>query len=358
MNILYGVTGEGLGHAMRSRVVLEHLVDQEHNVEIVASGRAVDYLARRFEGVNRIHGMHMIYEENRVHVGKTLVSNVLGGATGIPKNIAAYFELIGTFRPQAVISDFESWTYVYAKMHRLPILSIDNMQIINRCSLPEPVLRGHRTDFRLTRAFIKSKLPFCDEYFVTSFFRPRIRKPRTRIFPPILRPEILAARAERGGHLLVYTTGEGNKAIAAVLADTGLECRIYGMRRKIETEQAEGNLRYMPFSEPRFIEDLASCRAVVAGGGFTLMGEAVYLRKPMLAIPVARQFEQILNARYLAWLGYGREADTLENASAVQLFLASLDDYEANLAGYEQDGNEAINEAINEWIDKVAAGVA
>jgi len=47
MKILYGVVGEGMGHAMR------------------------------FEGVNRIHGLHMIYDENRVRLGKTLWSNVL-----------------------------------------------------------------------------------------------------------------------------------------------------------------------------------------------------------------------------------------------------------------------------------------
>ena len=29
------------------------------------------------------------------------------------------------------------------------------------------------------------------------------------------------------------------------------------------------------------------------------MGEAVYLRRPMLAVPVGGQFEQVLNARYL-----------------------------------------------------------
>ena len=40
MRILYGVVGEGMGHAMRSRVVLEHLVGLGHDVEIMASGRA------------------------------------------------------------------------------------------------------------------------------------------------------------------------------------------------------------------------------------------------------------------------------------------------------------------------------
>jgi uncharacterized protein (TIGR00661 family) len=356
VKILYGVTGEGMGHAMRSRVMLEHLVAAQHEVEIIASGRAVDYLGKRFAGVNRIHGLHMIYEENRVQIGKTLWSNVLSGAMGIPKNIAAYFDLISEFRPEVVISDFESWTYLYAKTHRLPVLSIDNMQIINRTKLPDEILDGHRAEFEVTRAFVKSKLPFCDEYFITTFFRPRLRKERTRLFPPILRPEILAAQPRRGEHLLVYTTGEGNLGIAATLAQTGFECRIYGMRRDLTAEVVEGNLRYQPFSEVSFIEDLASCRAVIAGGGFTLMGEAVYLHKPMLAVPVGRQFEQVMNARYLQHEGYGRAADNLDDPRTVHAFLEDLPGCEARLATYAQRGNEEIFAELDDFLDLAAAG--
>ncbi len=356
MKILYGVVGEGMGHAMRSRVILEHLARQ-HDVEIMASGRAVDFLAKRFEGVNRIHGLHMVYEENKVRTGKTLWSNVVTGAVGVPQNIAAYVELIGKFRPDAVISDFESWTYLYAKTHRLPILSIDNMQIINRTKLPEAIVAGHEAEFKLTKAFIKSKLPFCDDYFITTFFRPEIRKDRTRLFPPILRPEILSAKRRRGEHLLVYTTAEGNEGFAEALRATGLECRVYGMRRGLTEEAIEGNLRYQPFSEDKFIDDLASCKAVIAGGGFTLMGEAVFLKKPMLAVPLARQFEQVLNARYLAAEGFGRHAETLDDAQGILDFIAAVPECEAKLASYHQDGNTEIEGAIDGWLDKAAAGV-
>jgi uncharacterized protein (TIGR00661 family) len=356
MKILYGVVGEGMGHAMRSRVILEHLVSQEHDVEIMASGRAVEFLSKRFDGVNRIHGFHMIYDENRVRAVKTLISNVTTGAVGLPKNIAAYFELITSFRPEAVISDFESWTYLYGKTHRLPVLSVDNMQIINRCTLPPEIIEGHQAEFQLTKAFVKSKLPFCDEYFITTFFQPPVRKDRTRLFPPILRPEILGANKRPGEHLLVYTSGEGNVGIAEALRGTGIECRIYGMRRDLTEEVALDNLRYQPFSEAKFIDDLASCRAVIAGGGFTLMGEAVFLQKPMLAFPLARQFEQILNARYLEIEGYGRHAEALD-AATIRSFLDRLPSFEDKLAGYTQDGNAKITGAIDEWLDKAAAGV-
>ena len=393
MRILYGVVGEGMGHATRSRVVLEHLLGEGHELHIMASGRARDFLAKRFSlpasddvstgerpsavtldrpshsgvrtisshppsKVQGIHGFSMITEENRVMLGKTVLSNVLAGTTGLPKNIAAYFALLTEFRPEAVISDFESWTYLFAKTHGLPILSIDNMQIINRCSHDPDILAGHEASFALAKTFVKSKLPFCNEYFVTTFFRPPLRKPDTQLFPPILRPEILAAQRTRGDYLLVYQTAEGNDELARTLTRSGFPCRVYGMRRQITSDVVEANLTYRPFSEDGFIQDLASSRAVIAGGGFTLMGEAVYLRKPMLSVPLAAQFEQVMNARYLQKVKYGRMAESLADPKEVETFLRELPVFEEALSSYDQDGNREILDAVDEWLDKAEAGVA
>ncbi len=355
MKVLYGVTGEGMGHAMRSRVVLEHLLAAGHQVEIMASGRAATFLGKKFGDVNTIHGLHMILEENRVRPGKTLWSNVLKGALGVPRNIAAYFELIRAFEPEVVISDFESWTYFYGRNHRLPILSIDNMQIIHRCQLPADIIEGNQVSFQLTKAFIKTKLPSCDAYFITSFFRPPMRKPNTYLFNPILRPEILVAKAEPGDHLLIYQSGP-NAALQAALTASGLESRIYGMRPGITEQQREGNLRFLPFSEDVFISDLATCRAVIAGGGFTLMGEAVFLGKPMLALPLERQFEQWLNAKYLEREGYGMFTLTLDDPQVLPRFLERTAEYARALAGYQQKDNREILAAVDEFLHK--AGTA
>jgi uncharacterized protein (TIGR00661 family) len=357
MKILYGVVGEGMGHAMRSRVVLDHLIEQGHQVAIMASGRAEQFLARRYQGVNRIHGFHIIYEENRVRRGSTLLSNILKGAAGLPQNIQAYFELIKAFEPELVISDFESWTYLYGQTHQIPVISIDNMQIINRCLHDGAMLEGHRADFEVSRAFIKSKLPFCKHYLITTFFYPPLRKEHTTLVPPILRPEILAATPSRGDHLLVYQTGEGYQTLLDTLQQSGVECRIYGMRRSITEEQVEGNLRFRPFSEKGFIDDMASARGVIAGGGFTTMGEAVYLKKPMLAVPIKHQFEQVMNARYLERLGFGRHACDLENAAQIRAFLDAIPDCQEKLASYQQDGNQALFRALDGLLDQAAAGL-
>jgi len=358
MKILYGVVGEGMGHAMRSRVVLEHLTQKGHEIVIMASGRANTFLAKHFQGVKKIHGFHMISEENRIRRGKTLWSNVLAGVGGVPQNIAAYFKLIDAFVPEMVISDFESWTYLYAKAQGLPIISIDNMQIINRCQHPPEITEDARVDFEITKAFVKSKLPFCDRYLITTFFRPPVRKEKTALYPPILRQEILDAKPTSGDHLLVYQTKEGFGPLTEALKRTGLPCRVYGMRRDITADQVEGNLCYRPFDEKTFVTDLASSRAVIAAAGFTLMGEAVYLHKPMLAIPLERQFEQLLNARYLQYEGYGQSAENVEALADLGTFLGNVDRFANKLAGYKQDGNRELLAAVDEQIAVVAAGRA
>ncbi|MBM4375605.1 MAG: teichoic acid biosynthesis protein [Deltaproteobacteria bacterium] len=358
MRILYGVVGEGMGHAMRSRVVIEHLLAQGHDLEIMASSRAVAFLEQRFGRVKRIRGLHMVYEDNLVSRSKTLLSNLLHtGLRGVPANVAAYFELIASFRPELVVSDFESWTYLYARAHGLPVLSIDNMQMLNRCKHDKAITEGHRTSYRVSRAFVKGKLPGCNHYLVTTFFRPPVRKKRTTLIPPILRPEILEAKIETGDHLLVYQTGTSHDALLRTLEKTGVPCRVYGVKRDLSEDKRVKNLTYRPFSEAQFIRDLASARGVIAGGGFTLMGEAVYLKKPMLAIPLGRQFEQLMNARYLEKLGYGRCLESIESPEVVHDFIDRLPSFASKLEGYEQKGNRKLYEHLDALLDRAAAGV-
>jgi uncharacterized protein (TIGR00661 family) len=351
MRILYGVVGEGMGHAMRSRVVLEELV-KRHEVQVVVSGRAYDYLKQRATDhltVQKIWGYSIVYEDNEVQNFKTLLANAKGAVKGWPQNVRAYFDLAEKFQPDLVISDFESWSYLFAVNHRLPVLSVDNTQIIDRCTHAPEILDGMAADFRLTKAIVKAKVAGAAHYYITTFFYPPARKPDTTLYPPILRPEILAARPEAGAHLLVYQTSTSNAALPEILARAGIECRIYGLRRDLKADVREGPLLYRPFSEAGFIDDLRTARGVIASGGFTLMGEAVYLRRPMLAIPIKKQFEQALNARYLETEGYGLAADEITSERLGE-FVERLPDFEARLAGYRQDGNAALLTALEQGI--------
>jgi uncharacterized protein (TIGR00661 family) len=296
--------------------------------------------------VRKIWGYTLVYEDNEVQKWRTLGRNLKGAVTGWPENVRAYVEIADRFEPDVVISDFESWSYLFAQRHGLPVISIDNMQIINRCAHAPEILAGVEDQFRLTNAIVKAKVPGAAHYHVTTFFYPPTRKERTTLHPPILRPEILAARPEAGGHLLVYQTLTSNPELLEGLRKSGRECRIYGIRRDLEEEVVEGNLRFRPFSEVGFVDDLRTAAGVVASAGFTLMGEAVYLGRPMLALPVKQQFEQLLNARYLEREGFGLAADALD-AETLGRFIEGLPTFERALARYRQDGNADLLGALD-----------
>lgn len=361
MRILYGVVGEGMGHAMRSAVLLDHLTAAGHELRIFVSGRAAAYLESRFPGsVIEITGLTMVYEDNEVDKLKTAWAN-LKSIFDLPENFQAYAETARTFAPDVVVSDFESLSYLFAKGQHVPIVSVDNMQIISRCHHDDDIVEDDMSSFLLTKGIVRAKLPRCNAYLITTFFYPPLKRPRTTLHPPILRPSVLAAKSSVRieDHVLVYQSGTSHDALVQELEQVDAKFKVYGLRRDLTEAVTEGKLTHCPFSEPQFIDDLASCRAVIAGGGFTLMGEAVFMGKPMLSVPLSGQFEQILNANYLAKLGYGARADEI-SAAGVTEFLERLDFHRAQLAEFEHDGNDGLlaqlDRALVAAVDEGARG--
>jgi uncharacterized protein (TIGR00661 family) len=343
MRILYGVTGEGMGHATRSKVVCEHLVSRGHEVKIVVSGRAHAFLSRSFPDVVEIKGLSIRYVDNAMDRDGSLARNVLAAPQMLYANASRYFEDVVHFEPDVVISDFDSFAWFFAKRHNLPIVSIDNQQIIARCKHDKAIKDKTKLDYQVTKAFVKAKLPGCDHYVVTTFFFPPIKKKYledTTLVPPILRLPVLEAkpRARFGGHVLVYQTSTSDKTLIPTLnAIQGERFIVYGLRRNAH----HGNCQLKEFSEDGFVEDLAQAKAVVSNGGLSLIGEAVYLGKPIYSVPVKHQFEQIMNGRYLEELGYGLCAEAIDG-DVLRLFLREHERFAARVAKHKQDGNELL----------------
>jgi uncharacterized protein (TIGR00661 family) len=351
MRILYGVVGEGMGHATRSLVILRHLVTRGHEIEIVVSGRAHAFLGRAFPEmkVHEIAGLTMVYEDNEVQRRKTAL-DIFKKLPAFAENFETFTRIAEGLRPELVISDFESFAYLFAKKHDLPVLSIDNMQIINRCELDVDIPAEEQASFQMAKAIVKAKLPHCDHYLITTFFFPPTRKARTSLFPPILRDAVLDATPSDGDHVLVYQTSDSFRDLVPTLQRLPGRFLVYGLKRDEEL----GNVTLKGFSEDGFVRDLASARAVLAGGGFSLMGEAVYLHKPMLSVPLKGQFEQTLNALYLQKLGYGEYHRELDQ-NAIARFLERAPDYAQNVKAHRQDRNHAILQKLDSLIDEIKA---
>ena len=353
MTILYGVPGEGLGHATRSKVVIAWLLAQGHDVRVVSSSRAFALLDKTFPGrVLEIKGFHIAYKQLTVSKSRTAGLTLRTAPEALRTNFRQYRQLLHGFRPEVVISDFESFSYFFAKLRRVPVISIDNMQIINRAQLDVAVPPAERASYDVARYLVRAKLPRAQHYFITTFFPlpplPRYAG-RTTLVPGIIRPEIEAARPTRGDYVVVYQSATNQGDLIGILQQIpGQEFRVYGFNK----DEAHGNVRLRPFSEAGFIAELAGSRAVLTNGGFSLISEAVYLRKPVCAVPIPAQFEQWLNAAEIEKCGYGRHFAAI-TAANVTAFLGELPAYEAALRTYAQSGNEELFTRLGEVLAEV-----
>lgn len=348
MNILYGVPGEGMGHATRSKVIIDFLLAQNHNVQVVSSSRAYQFLNKNFpKRVHEIEGMHFAFKDSKVSKTGTVLLNVKNASKLLFQNFAEYLELKKNFKPDLVISDFETFTTLFAKKHDLPLISIDNMQVINRCKLDIPIPSSEKNNYTISKSIVKVKVPNAQEYFISSFFEAQVVKEGTTLVPPIVREAIIDAQVQAGNHILMYQSSSNiNKVIEVLHQIPEYTFYVYGFNKDLVNK----NIIFKTFSEDGFVSDLAAAKAVIANGGFSFISEAVYLKKPIYTFPLQDQFEQFVNASYIEKLGYGRHFEQL-TADNLKAFLFDINKFNSNLASYIQNGNTVLFEKLKRYLE-------
>jgi uncharacterized protein (TIGR00661 family) len=248
---------------------------------------------------------------------RTVARNGRAARAAVRDSVDLYRRPISAFAPDVCISDFDSFTHAFGKLFDRPVISIDHQHVIDRC-VHSPRFASRLS---LTRAVVRAKLPRCAHYVVTSFYQPPLRdraQGTTTLVGPILRPEILALTPTSGDHVLVYQTATRD-LVEPLFGLPDQRFVIYGCGGG----GTRANVTLRPFDERQFLADLASARAVICNGGYTLMSEALYLGKPVLSVPLRRHGEQQLNASYLEALGLGRRAHA-PATSVYRDFLANL----------------------------------
>jgi uncharacterized protein (TIGR00661 family) len=339
-NILYGVNGEGSGHSTRSKQVIKHLQAKGHTVRVVSFDRGLRNLSADFD-VTEIYGLRFAYVENRVRYRKTVLKNLLT-IPGAARSLRNLTRLAEQWQINFVCTDFEPLSYHLGRHHRFPVISIDNQHALTHTRIEYP--SKSRKEALTAKLVTRLMIPHASEYLVATFFHPQIKGKRTALVPPILRDEIIQAMPSQGTHVLVYVTSPSAE-LASLLRQVRHPFTCYGFDR----EGWDGNLLFKKPSLETFLEDLASCRGIIANSGFSLISEALYLGKPYLAVPVKRQFEQLLNAHYVNKLGYGSYWDELSKEK-IESFLFNLDICRENLAHYPRQDNSVLFAKLDQLI--------
>lgn len=332
---------------MRALPVLRRLADR-HAVCVLAGGDAYAALIGEMP-VIRIPNLRYHYRRaGSLSALKTLRRNVpmaldlLWNAAGcdmINDELAAH-------RAEVVISDGEPFTLRAAARAGIPTISFDNFGMLAHCRLELGLVDLLRV--AANAVGYRMLLGDADRILIASFFACEPKRRGVRVIGPIIRPEAAALAPSRGEHILAYISkgeSEYTPRLEEAFSQSGLPIHLYGTPRRGRT----GNIDYREMANLPFLEDLASCRAVMATTGHQLLSEAVYFRKPVLGIPIDC-IEQRVNAIEIERMGVGQMAlrDSID-APLLHGFLSRETEYAANFKATVSDGVGAAIAAIEEF---------
>lgn len=352
--IFYSMAGEGRGHATRVRAVVE-MLRHEHEITLFAPAAAYALLSATYQGtgvrVRQIPGLLFHYRKSRIDCRRT-ATEAVRYLSRLPQMVDSLVRHLRSERPDLVITDFEPALPRAAKRCGIPFISLDHQHflVVNDLSALPLKLRIHA---RLMAAVVRAYCSGQVETIVSSFYFPPLKPGFEGVVQSgiVFRPEVLDATLEAGDHLLVYLKPHAAPHVLDTLRSSGIETRIYGLG----TRPDKDNLRFRAISETGFLADLTSCRALIATAGNQLLGEALYLRKPVLALPESRHFEQIINSHFLRTGGGGDWLNAADfNPGRLQGFLDRADEYRGGVDRDRLKGNDVVLQTIRRHLPRAA----
>ena len=344
--VFYCVCGEGMGHAIRSGVIIDRIKDK-YDVYIFSSDRAYEYLNSKFDNVYKIGGFNTVYINNKVNNLQTLANAIKRNPTNMKIGYENLYKKAREIRPDVIVTDFEIYATMASKLLQIPLISLDNIHMITQTKIHYP--EHKRIEMLKAKVAIKTYVVKPKFHILTSFFYPKIRaKKNAIIYPPVIREDILKLEPTNGDHVIVYQTSrESVKLVRKLKALKDEKFIVYGFNK----DEVDGNLTYKKFNEDVFYDDLASAKAVISNGGFTFISEAISLKKPIYSVPALGNFEQTLNGYYVERLGYGEYHEVM-NAQRVKNFLERLPKYKKRLSTVKKTNNDGIIKELIYRIEK------
>ena len=344
--VFYSVCGEGMGHSIRTGVIVDRL-KEKYDIYIFTHGNAYDYLNSKFDNVYKIGGFNTVYINNKVDNVQTLVNALKRNPHNMRSSYEELYKKAKELSPDVIVTDFEIYSTYVAKLLNIPLISLDNMHIITQADISYP--QNQRLEMLKAKAVIKTYVVKPKIHIITSFFYPKVRgNHHAVIYPPIIREDILKLEPTEEDHIIVYQTSkESVKLVKRLKALKDEKFIVYGFNK----EEVDGNLTYKLFNEDVFYDDLASAKAVVCNGGFTFISEAITLKKPIYSVPAKGNFEQVLNGYYVQRLGYGEYHEVM-SVNRLAKFLKKLPKYQKRLSNVKKYNNDGIIKELTYRIEK------
>jgi uncharacterized protein (TIGR00661 family) len=342
MNIVYGVSGEGLGHVFEAIEMIELLRREGHTVKVFTFGdRACCHLdafhPTRIEGLS----LHVNSQE------LSLVLSVVNNLRCIPfylKNWRRLINELRAFEPDVFVTSYEPFTTIASHWLHKPLISMDNQNELLYIKKPREAPLLH---FKLAQWLTRIFTYRASYYLVKSQTKIDTGKDNVYFVSPYIQNEIRSLSPTTGEHVLVYLT-KPNRNLIKLL-------KLIPERFIVYCNNQTGNDTNITYraSGPSYLPDLNGCKAIIGTTGFSLINDAIYLRKPYFGVPIRKQFEQVHNAYFLRESGIG-EFSLNVTKDQLEHFLSNLTVYQNRFLGFQMKSDEQ-KETLHKILEDIEA---
>jgi len=283
MKVLYAIQSTGNGHISRAKEIIPYL-ERRFNLDIMLSGPK-NHLDLGYPIKNHFQGLTLHFNKSgSINWMKTLFKN----------NLFQFIRDVFSLRVHdydLVITDFEPVSAWACKFRGVLSFGISNQ--ISLWQKETPKMKSHfKISLKLLKYFAPTKLEFGLHY----------QRFNNRMFSPIIRSKLRSIKVTQGGGIVVYLPAYDLENITQVLAlFPKVQWTVFS--KEIKQKTTKGLLNFCPINEDHFLSELAQCDGVITNAGFTTTSEALFLGKPLIAIPMRGQIEQSYNAFALKKMG-------------------------------------------------------
>ena len=190
-----------------------------------------------------------------------------------------------------ILVDYEFITSLACRIRKIPFWHIGHQASFVSPWTPRPQRRDNFAEWVL-RNYSKSN------HNIGFHFDPY----EDWILPPIIKSHLWELSPTTGKHYTIYLPHYSKDEIRrSFYGMEGFTFEVF--TKEVDSEQQEYNLKWKPIDNEAFTQSLVSCRGVITGAGFETPAEALFLKKPMIVIPIQGQYEQYCNAAALESFG-------------------------------------------------------
>lgn len=275
MKILYAIQGTGNGHLSRAHEIVP-ILKQFAQVDVLVSGNQSQIKAQ--------------FQIDYQRTGLTFLSGKKGGISIVkslknthPIDFIKEIKAFPISQYDLVLSDFEPVSAWSALVNGVPCIELSHQAGVIHYEAPKP-----DKNMAFGRYVLHHYVPTKTKYGF------HFEAYEDRVFTPVIRREIRQATPSVNGHYTVYLPGYHDDVLIHFLRQFQVKWEVFS---KFTTYPYRvDNVFIKPISQDHFHDSLISCTGVLAGAGFELPAEAMFLGKKVMVIPMKGHYEQLCNA--------------------------------------------------------------